>query len=77
MTQQSTDNDLFERVYKAIRRNDAKLTSDDLQRRFPKDDIYYAITRLTVRGRIIRKKAFGFGKYGVRVIYVYKTIILK
>ncbi len=62
---------LIETVYAAIRSKSGKVTSKDLDHLIGnKQDVRFAITRLTVQGRI--KRIRGFGKVGIE--YFYKDI---
>jgi len=62
---------LVETVYAAIRNKSGRVTSRDLDRLIGnKQDVRFAITRLTVQGRI--KRIRGFGKIGIE--YFYKDI---
>lgn len=62
---------LIETVYDAIRSKSGGVTSKDLDQLIGnKQDVRFAITRLTVRGRI--KRIRGFGKVGIE--YFYKDI---
>ncbi len=62
---------LVETVYAAIRSKSGKVTSKDLDQLIGnKQDVRFAITRLTVQGRI--KRIRGFGKVGIE--YFYKDI---
>jgi DNA-binding transcriptional regulator PaaX len=62
---------LIETVYSTIRSNSGKVTSKDLDELIGnKQDVRFAITRLTVQGRI--KRIRGFGKVGIE--YFYKDI---
>jgi hypothetical protein len=62
---------LIETVYAIIRDKSGKLTSRDLDELIGnKQDVRFAITRLTVQGRI--KRIRGFGKVGIE--YFYKDI---
>jgi hypothetical protein len=62
---------LIETVYVAIRSKSGGVTSKDLDQLIGnKQDVRFAITRLTVRGRI--KRIRGFGKVGIE--YFYKDI---
>lgn len=62
---------LIETVYAAIRSKSGKVTSKDLDQLIgSKQDVRFAITRLTVQGRI--KRIRGFGKVGIE--YFYKDI---
>lgn len=62
---------LVETVYSIIRSKSGKVTSKDLDHLIGnKQDVRFAITRLTVQGRI--KRIRGFGKVGIE--YFYKDI---
>jgi len=62
---------LIETVYSIIRSKSGKVTSKDLDQLIGnKQDVRFAITRLTVQGRIKRMR--GFGKVGIE--YFYKDI---
>lgn len=62
---------LIETVYSIIRSRSGKVTSKDLDQLIGnKQDVRFAITRLTVQGRI--KRVRGFGKVGIE--YFYKDI---
>ncbi|AFU57437.1 MAG: hypothetical protein QXX64_00685 [Nitrososphaera sp.] len=62
---------LIETVYAIIRSKSGKVTSKDLDQMIGnKQDVRFAITRLTVQGRI--KRVRGFGKVGIE--YFYKDI---
>jgi len=62
---------LIETVYAIIRSRSGKVTSKDLDHLIGnKQDVRFAITRLTVQGRI--KRVRGFGKVGIE--YFYKDI---
>lgn len=62
---------LIETVYAAIRSKSGRVTSRDLDHLIGnKQDVRFAITRLTVQGRIRRVR--GFGKVGIE--YFYKDI---
>jgi DNA-binding transcriptional regulator PaaX len=62
---------LVETVYSTIRSKSGKITSKDLDELIGnKQDVRFAITRLTVQGRI--KRIRGFGKVGIE--YFYKDI---
>ncbi|MGI0047960.1 MAG: hypothetical protein ACREAW_00325 [Nitrososphaera sp.] len=62
---------LIETVYSTIRSKSGKVTSKDLDELIGnKQDVRFAITRLTVQGRI--KRIRGFGKVGIE--YFYKDI---
>ena len=62
---------LIETVYSTIRSKSGKVTSKDLDQLIGnKQDVRFAITRLTVQGRI--KRVRGFGKVGIE--YFYKDI---
>ena len=63
---------LIETVYAIIRDKSGKVTSRDLDELIGnKQDVRFAITRLTVQGRI--KRVRGFGKVGIE--YFYKDIV--
>lgn len=62
---------LIETVYAVIRSKSGKVTSKDLDQLIGnKQDVRFAITRLTVQGRI--KRVRGFGKVGIE--YFYKDV---
>ena len=62
---------LIETVYSVIKSRSGKVTSKDLDAIVGnKQDVRFAITRLTVQGRI--KRIRGFGKVGIE--YFYKDI---
>ncbi|HEV8405131.1 MAG TPA: hypothetical protein VGQ13_04400 [Nitrososphaera sp.] len=62
---------LIETVYVAIRSKSGKVTSKDLDHLIGNRlDVRFAITRLTVQGRI--KRIRGFGKVGIE--YFYKDV---
>jgi DNA-binding transcriptional regulator PaaX len=62
---------LIETVYSIIRNRSGRVTSKDLDHLIRnKQDVRFAITRLTVQGRI--KRIRGFGKVGIE--YFYKDI---
>lgn len=62
---------LIETVYATIRSKSGRVTSKDLDHLIGnKQDVRFAITRLTVQGRI--KRIRGFGKVGIE--YFYKDI---
>lgn len=62
---------LIETVYSVIKSKSGKVTSKDLDHLVGnKQDVRFAITRLTVQGRI--KRVRGFGKVGIE--YFYKDI---
>ncbi len=62
---------LIETVYAVIRSKSGKITSKDLDQLIgSRQDVRFAITRLTVQGRI--KRIRGFGKVGIE--YFYKDI---
>lgn len=62
---------LIETVYAIIKSRSGKVTSKDLDNVVGnKQDVRFAITRLTVQGRI--KRIRGFGKVGIE--YFYKDI---
>jgi len=62
---------LIETVYSIVRSRSGKITSKDLDQMIGnKQDVRFAITRLTVQGRI--KRIRGFGKVGIE--YFYKDI---
>ena len=62
---------LIETVYSVIKSKSGKVTSKDLDQLIGnKQDVRFAITRLTVQGRI--KRIRGFGKVGIE--YFYKDI---
>lgn len=62
---------LTETVYSIIKSKSGKVTSKDLDQLIGnKQDVRFAITRLTVQGRI--KRIRGFGKVGIE--YFYKDI---
>jgi DNA-binding transcriptional regulator PaaX len=65
---------LIETVYATIKSKNGKVTSKDLDQLIGnKQDVRFAITRLTVQGRI--KRVRGFGKVGIE--YFYKDIALE
>ncbi len=65
---------LIETVYAIIRNRSGRVTSKDLDHLIGnKQDVRFAITRLTVQGRI--KRIRGFGKVGIE--YFYKDISLE
>lgn len=62
---------LIETVYAIIKSRSGEVTSKDLDQIIGnKQDVRFAITRLTVQGRI--KRVRGFGKVGIE--YFYKEI---
>lgn len=62
---------LIESVYAIVKSKSGKVTSKDLDQLIGnKQDVRFAITRLTVQGRI--KRIRGFGKVGIE--YFYKDI---
>jgi DNA-binding transcriptional regulator PaaX len=62
---------LIETVYGIVRSKTGKVTSKDLDQLIGnRQDVRFAITRLTVQGRI--KRVRGFGKVGIE--YFYKDI---
>jgi hypothetical protein len=62
---------LIETVYATIKSRSGRVTSKDLDHLIGnKQDVRFAITRLTVQGRI--KRVRGFGKIGIE--YFYKDI---
>jgi len=62
---------LIETVYAVIRGKSGKVTSKDLDHLIGnRQDVRFAITRLTVQGRIKRMR--GFGKIGIE--YFYKDV---
>ncbi len=62
---------LVETVYSIVRSRSGKVTSKDLDQMIGnKQDVRFAITRLTVQGRI--KRVRGFGKVGIE--YFYKDL---
>lgn len=62
---------LIETVYAIIKNRSGRVTSKDLDTLMGnKQDVRFAITRLTVQGRI--KRIRGFGKVGIE--YFYKDI---
>jgi len=62
---------LIETVYAVIRGKSGKVTSKDLDQLIGnRQDVRFAITRLTVQGRIKRMR--GFGKVGIE--YFYKDV---
>jgi DNA-binding transcriptional regulator PaaX len=62
---------LIETVYSIIKNRSGEVTSKDLDQIIGnKQDVRFAITRLTVQGRI--KRVRGFGKVGIE--YFYKDI---
>jgi hypothetical protein len=57
---QQSRNELIEKVYSIISENSGKIKSTDLDRIIgDKTDVRFAITRLTVLGRISRKRELG------------------
>jgi hypothetical protein len=65
------NSELVEAVYGIIRSRSGKVTSRDLDALIGnKQDVRFAITRLTVQGRI--KRIRGFGRVGIE--YYYKDI---
>ncbi len=65
------NSDLIEAVYGIIKGRSGKITSKDLDELIGnKQDVRFAITRLTVQGRI--KRIRGFGRVGIE--YFYKDI---
>ncbi|HEX2556803.1 MAG TPA: hypothetical protein VHK86_00640 [Nitrososphaera sp.] len=59
---------LIETVYSVVRSRSGKITSKDLDQIIGnKQDVRFAITRLTVQGRI--KRVRGFGKVGIEYFY--------
>ena len=65
------NSDLIESVYSVIRERSGRITSRDLDELVGnKQDVRFAITRLTVQGRI--KRIRGFGRVGIE--YFYKDI---
>jgi len=65
---------LIETVYSIVRSMSGKVTSKDLDHMIGnKQGVRFAITRLTVQGRI--KRIRGFGKVGIE--YFYKDIGLE
>jgi hypothetical protein len=59
---------LLESVYSAIRQNSGKIQSTDLDRIIGnKQDVRFAITRLTIMGKISRKR--DLGKSGIEYFY--------
>jgi DNA-binding transcriptional regulator PaaX len=63
---------LIETVYSIIKDKSGKVTSRDLDQVVGnKQDVRFAITRLTVQGRI--KRVRGFGKVGIE--YFYRTLL--
>ena len=65
---------LIETVYSIIKDKSGKVTSKDLDQVVGnKQDVRFAITRLTVQGRI--KRVRGFGKVGIE--YFYKDIAIQ
>ena len=62
---------LIETVYAIVKSRSGRVTSKDLDNLMGnKQDVRFAITRLTVQGRI--KRIRGFGKVGIE--YFYKDI---
>lgn len=62
---------LIETVYSTIKSKSGRVTSKDLDHLIGnKQEVRFAITRLTVQGRI--KRVRGFGKVGIE--YFYKDI---
>ena len=65
------NSDLIESVYAIIQSRSGKVTSKDLDELIGnKQDVRFAITRLTVQGRI--KRIRGFGRVGIE--YYYKDL---
>jgi hypothetical protein len=65
---QQSRNELIERVYSIISENSGKIKSTDLDRILgDKTDVRFAITRLTVLGRISRKRELG--SRGIDYVY--------
>ena len=65
------NSDLIEAVYAIIKSRSGRITSRDLDDLVGnKQDVRFAITRLTVQGRI--KRVRGFGRIGIE--YFYKDI---
>jgi len=63
---------LIETVYSIIKSKSGRVTSKDLDHLIGnKQEVRFAITRLTVQGRI--KRVRGFGKVGIE--YFYKDIV--
>jgi hypothetical protein len=59
---------LMETVYAIIKSKSGKVTSKDLDQLIgKKQDVRFAITRLTIQGRI--KRVRGFGKVGIEYFY--------
>jgi len=66
------NSDLVESVYAIVKGRSGKVTSKDLDELIGnKQDVRFAITRLTVQGRI--KRVRGFGRVGIE--YYYKDIV--
>jgi hypothetical protein len=62
---------LVEAVYNIIKNRSGRVTSKDLDQMIGnKQDVRFAITRLTVQGRI--KRVRGFGRVGIE--YFYKDV---
>jgi len=60
--------DLLETVYSIIRDQSGKVRTKDLDRVIGnKQEVRFAITRLTIQGRI--KRVRGFGKVGIEYFY--------
>ena len=67
-TSQKSRKQLIEQVYSIIRDNSGKIRTADLDRILGnKQDVRFAITRLTIIGRISRKK--GLGVNGIEYYY--------
>ena len=65
---QQTRNELVEKVYLLISENSGKIKASDLDRIVgDKADVRFAITRLTVLGRISRKRELG--SRGIEYVY--------
>jgi hypothetical protein len=65
---QETRNEMIERVYSLIRENSGKIRTLDLDRVIgDKQDVRSSITRLTVIGKITRRR--GLGASGVEYYY--------
>ena len=68
----NSNSDLVESVYAIVKGRSGKVTSKDLDELIGnKQDVRFAITRLTVQGRI--KRVRGFGRVGIE--YYYKDIV--
>ena len=68
MTAVSTKSELMQNVHDIIKQNSGRIQSCDLDRMIGnKQDVRFAISRLTVMGLI--KRVRGFGKSGVEYFY--------